>query len=62
MGGLIIRSALETSYIRSISDKLFLYISFSTPHIGYLSSNNNLINTGIWIIQKWNATKSLKEL
>ena len=50
MGGLIIRSALETNYIRSISDKLFLYVSFSSPHIGYLSSNNNLVNTGIWII------------
>lgn len=34
MGGIIIRSAL--SYIRNIDPYLFTYMSFSSPHLGYL--------------------------
>lgn len=34
MGGIIIRSAL--SYIKNLDSYLYSYMSFSSPHIGYL--------------------------
>jgi hypothetical protein len=48
MGGIIIRSAL--SYIRNIEQYLWAYLSFSSPHLGYLYEPSALVQAGLWLL------------
>lgn len=51
MGGLIIRSAIpELEYL---SDKFYTFMTFSTPHLGYLYESSTLIKAGLWILSSW---------
>ena len=50
LGGVVIRSALQSEYMQSLKHKLYFYASLSSPHLGYLNSRSSIINTGIWII------------
>ena len=51
MGGIIIRSAL--SYIRNLSQYLYAYLSFSSPHLGYLYEPSALVQAGLWLLNTW---------
>ena len=48
MGGIIIRSAL--SYIKNLDMYLYSYMSFSSPHLGYLYEPSALVQAGLWIL------------
>ena len=50
LGGVIIRSAMHTMFMISNRDKLFMFISLSSPHLGYLTSKSGLVDTGMWLI------------
>lgn len=45
LGGLIIRAALP--HLEEFKDKMNTYMSLSSPHLGYMYNNNNLIDAGI---------------
>jgi len=30
-----------------------LFVTLSSPHLGYINNGNKLIGAGIWILQKW---------
>ncbi len=60
IGGLIIRAALP--YLKDFSDKFWLYMSLSSPHLGYIYSTSSLIDAGLWILKTWKKSKSLEQL
>ena len=60
IGGVIIRSALP--YLKEYKEKLYLYISLSSPHLGYAFSDSKLIKTGMWFLNRWKGSKSLQQL
>ena len=60
MGGIIIRSAL--SYIKNLESYLFSYMSFSSPHLGYLYEPSALVQAGLWLLNAWEKVPSLDEL
>jgi len=35
------------------------FVTFSSPHLGYLYNENKIIDAGIWLIQKWRKAQSL---
>jgi hypothetical protein len=57
MGGIIIRSAL--SYIKNIDPYLYTYMSFSSPHLGYLYEPSALVQAGLWLLNTWQKSESL---
>ena len=60
IGGVIIRCALP--YLKEYKDKFCLYISLSSPHLGYAFSDSKLIKTGMWFLKRWKGSKSLEQL
>lgn len=60
MGGIIIRAALP--FLEKYKDKMFTYISLSTPHLGYMYNASKIISTGMWIMKRWKKSKSLSQL
>ena len=57
LGGIIIRSALP--YLERYSSKMHLYMSLSTPHLGYTPSKSKIIDAGMWVVKKWRKSKGL---
>ena len=60
MGGIIIRAALP--YLIKYQEKMFTYMSLSTPHLGYMYNASKIISTGMWIMKQWKKSKSLTQL
>lgn len=50
MGGLIIRSALP--YLEQYSSRMHLFMSFSSPHLGYMYNSSRIIDAGMWFLKK----------
>jgi hypothetical protein len=59
IGGLIIRAALP--HLLEFSNKFWLYMSLSTPHLGYIYSTSSLIDAGMWLLKTWKKSKSLEQ-
>ena len=59
IGGVIIRAALPN--LEEFKDKFWLYLSLSSPHLGYVFSDSTLIKTGIWVLKRWKGSKSLEQ-
>ena len=57
-GDVIIKSALP--HLEKFKDKFWMYISLSSPHLGYALSDSTLIKTGIWFLKRWKNSKSLE--
>lgn len=51
LGGLIIRAALP--HLEEYADKMHTYFSLSSPHLGYMSNGNKIIEAGMWFLKKW---------
>ena len=51
MGGLIIRGGLQ--YLSAYYSKFWTYVSLSSPHLGYLAHDSQLVNAGLWYLNKW---------
>jgi hypothetical protein len=60
LGGLIIRAALP--HLEEFSSKMHLYMSLSSPHLGYMYNSSKIIDAGIWILRKWKKSVSLTQL
>ena len=46
LGGLIIRTALP--YLEEYAEKMYSYMSLSTPHFGYMYNASKIIEAGIY--------------
>jgi len=60
LGGLIIRASLE--YLAEYSGKMHLFMTLSSPHLGYMYNSSKIIDAGMWILKKWKKSVSLIEL
>lgn len=62
LGGLIARAAFP--HLEHLQQKFHTFITLSTPHLGYMyhSNSNKLFDTGMWLLKKWNKSKSLAQL
>ena len=59
LGGLIARASLP--YLDEYQDKMYTYISFGTPHLGYLLSKHILVNIGMWFLKVWKNSLCLRQ-
>jgi len=58
LGGLIIRASLP--HLEEFKDKLYSYMSLSSPHLGYMYNSNKLFDAGMWFLKKWRKSKCLQ--
>jgi len=59
-GGLIVRSALPL--LIDYRWRMYTFISFSSPHLGYMYSASSLINAGLWIAKRLSQSQCLEQL
>ncbi|OMJ80857.1 hypothetical protein SteCoe_18808 [Stentor coeruleus] len=60
LGGLIIRASLP--YLTAYQNKFQFFITFSSPHLGYMYNTSKIVDAGMWIIKKWKKSECLKQL
>jgi hypothetical protein len=60
LGGLIIRAALP--FLAEYAAKMKLYMTLSTPHLGYMYSDSRLVDAGLWFLKKWRKSLCLQQL
>eukprot|EP00330_Aristerostoma_sp_ATCC50986_P009737 CAMPEP_0114596742 /NCGR_PEP_ID=MMETSP0125-20121206/18879_1 /TAXON_ID=485358 ORGANISM="Aristerostoma sp., Strain ATCC 50986" /NCGR_SAMPLE_ID=MMETSP0125 /ASSEMBLY_ACC=CAM_ASM_000245 /LENGTH=158 /DNA_ID=CAMNT_0001800311 /DNA_START=1499 /DNA_END=1975 /DNA_ORIENTATION=+ len=60
LGGLIIRASLP--YLEDYASKMHLFMTLSTPHLGYMYHNSKIVDAGMWFLKKWKGSKCLTEL
>ena len=60
LGGLVIRSALPL--LEEYKEKMWCLITFSSPHLGCMFSENKLISAGLWMLKTWYSSKCLEQL
>ena len=60
LGGLIIRTALP--HLVDFAEKMHLFLTLSTPHLGYMYNSSKIIDAGIWVLRKWKRSTALKQL
>ncbi|CAE7775115.1 fam135b [Symbiodinium sp. CCMP2456] len=59
-GGLIVRSAIP--HLQEFKDKMFTFITFSSPHVGYFLKNISLFHLGLKVLQSWRGSQCLTQL
>ena len=60
LGGLIIRAALP--FLSEYAQQMDLFMTLSTPHLGYMYSESKLVDAGFWLLKKWRKSLCLTQL
>ncbi|CEL92530.1 unnamed protein product [Vitrella brassicaformis CCMP3155] len=60
LGGLIVRAAVQ--HLREYWGHFGLYLTLSTPHLGYMNNANKLVDAGMWFLKKWKKSQCLQQL
>lgn len=60
LGGLIIRAALP--HLEKFSSKMYMFMTFSSPHLGFVYNSSMIIDTGIWLLKKIKKSLALLQL
>ena len=60
LGGVIIRAAIP--HLKEFSDRFCSFISFSSPHLGFLYGSSNLVDAGLWVMKKFMKIQSINQL
>mmetsp|Transcript_54623 Transcript_54623/g.130346 ORF Transcript_54623/g.130346 Transcript_54623/m.130346 type:complete len:708 (-) Transcript_54623:52-2175(-) len=60
IGGLVVRSCLPL--LGDLVDRLFTYVSLSTPHLGFMHADRSLVKTGLWVASKVQKSLCLEQL
>lgn len=60
LGGLVARAALPL--LSKYKDKMWNFISLSSPHLGCAFGESKLISVGLWVLKKWFDSQSLEQL
>ncbi len=48
MGGIIIRAALP--HLEKFKERMYSFITLSSPHLGYMYNSSKLIDAVIWFL------------
>ena len=62
LGGIIVRSALLHPVLSPLLPYCHSYLSFASPHLGYLYAESPFLSTGMWLLRKWNKSTCLSQL
>ncbi|PAA57085.1 hypothetical protein BOX15_Mlig001885g6, partial [Macrostomum lignano] len=62
LGTIIIRAAVSDSRLAHLRSKFHTFLSLSGPHLGALYNTSNLVNAGMWFIQKMKKSGSILQL
>lgn len=62
LGNLIIRATVAHERFKPYRKLLYTYLSLSGPHLGTLYNTSGLVNTGMWLMQKWKKSISLAQM
>lgn len=54
-GNIIIRAALTEPCLKPYLGRMWLFVSLSGPHLGYLCAPNKLFCSGMWLFKKFTA-------
>jgi hypothetical protein len=57
LGGIIFRAYLV--HLEEYKNKMYTFISLSSPHLGFMYNSNKIIDAGIWILKRWKKSISL---
>ncbi|CAD8093265.1 unnamed protein product [Paramecium sonneborni] len=60
LGGVIIRASLP--YLDKYQDKMYTYISLSSPQLGYFYNASKIVDAGMWVLKQWRKSKCLEQL
>ncbi|KAM3137033.1 hypothetical protein pb186bvf_010946 [Paramecium bursaria] len=60
LGGLIIRACLTK--LDKYQDKMYTYISLSSPQLGYVYNANKIIDAGMWVLKQWKRSRCLEQM
>ncbi|EGR31239.1 zw18 protein, putative [Ichthyophthirius multifiliis] len=60
LGGVLIRAALV--YLQDLSQYFYIFITLSSPHLGFQFSQSKLIDAGLWVLKIVKKALSLKQL
>lgn len=60
LGGVIIRAALV--HLDWLQEKMFTFLTLSSPHLGLMYSSSILVDTGVWFLRVFTDTLSLDQL
>jgi hypothetical protein len=60
LGGLITRAALPL--LSQYKDKFHGYMSFCSPHLGYMYKAGTLFSAGMWVLKSWKKSVVLNQL
>ena len=62
LGGLLIRSAVTSESLKHLRSRFHTFLSFSAPHLGTVLNTSTLVNTGLWLMQKFKKSICLRQL
>ena len=62
LGGIIARAALHQPVMAPYLPFCHSFMSFASPHLGYLYAENPFLTTGLWFLKKWNKSVCLSQL
>ncbi|CAN7937709.1 unnamed protein product [Ixodes hexagonus] len=62
MGNIIIRAALTKTELQHLHRHLYTFLSLSGPHMGTIYNTSMLINFGMWYLQRYENTDSIKQM
>ncbi|KRZ04799.1 Uncharacterized protein T11_10979 [Trichinella zimbabwensis] len=62
LGNIIIRSALADPRLQSCLPRLHTFLSLNGPHCGVVYNKSSFVNIGLWFMQKWKKSGSLRQL
>ncbi|KAK9815810.1 hypothetical protein WJX72_009932 [[Myrmecia] bisecta] len=62
IGNLTIRAALTEAEMQPFLPQLWLFLSISGPHLGYLCSSNRLFCSGLWLLKSFQQGCTLQQL
>ena len=58
LGGIITRATLPL--IENLKDKMHLFLSLNSPHLGFIKNSHAHINLGMWFMKLYKKNISLK--
>lgn len=60
LGGIIARAAFPK--LIHLWSKFHLFLTLSSPHLGYTCSTNRLVDAGMWVLKRWKKSDCLQQL
>ena len=61
LGSVIIRSALTSYLLTPFLNRLWSFVSLTSPHVGFFFAPG-IVNTAVWFLKRWHKSLALEQL